>query len=61
MDMDVKELTKILKNGFKINPDDFDGKNTNKKLRNLILDAQEKVVIILLMQKQRMKSRLRKR
>lgn len=42
MDMDVKELTKILKNGFKINPDDFDGKNTNKKLRNLILDAQEK-------------------
>lgn len=41
MDMDVKELTKILKNGFKINPDDFDGKNTNKKLRNLILDAQD--------------------
>lgn len=41
MDMDVKELTKILKNDFKINPDDFDGKNTNKKLRNLILDAQE--------------------
>lgn len=40
--MDVKELTKILKNDFKINPDDFDGKNTNKKLRNLILDAQEK-------------------
>lgn len=42
MDMDVKELTKILKDDFKINPDDFDGKNTNKKLRNLILDAQEK-------------------
>lgn len=42
MDMDIKELTKILKNDFKINPDDFDGKNTNKKLRNLILDAQEK-------------------
>lgn len=42
MGMDVKELTKILKNDFKINPDDFDGKNTNKKLRNLILDAQEK-------------------
>lgn len=42
MDMDVKELTKILKNDFKVNPDDFDGKNTNKKLRNLILDAQEK-------------------
>lgn len=41
MDMDVKELTKILKNDFKINPNDFDGKNTNKKLRNLILDAQE--------------------
>lgn len=40
MDMDVKELTKILKNDFKINPDDFDGKNTNKKLRNLILDAE---------------------
>lgn len=42
MDMDVKELTKILKNDFNVNPDDFDGKNTNKKLRNLILDAQEK-------------------
>lgn len=42
MDMDVKELTKILKNDFKVNPDDFDGKNTNKKLRNLILEAQEK-------------------
>lgn len=42
MGMEVKELTKILKNDFKINPDDFDGKNTNKKLRNLILDAQEK-------------------
>lgn len=41
MDMDVKELTKILKNDFKVNPDDFDGKNTNKKLRKLILDAQE--------------------
>lgn len=41
MDMDVKELTKILKNDFNVNPDDFDGKNTNKKLRKLILDAQE--------------------
>lgn len=41
MGMDVKELTKILKNDFNVNPDDFDGKNTNKKLRKLILDAQE--------------------
>lgn len=38
-DMDVKELKKILK-GLEIDPDDFDGKNTNKKLRKLILDAQ---------------------
>lgn len=41
MGMDVKELTKILKNDFNVNPDDFDGKNTNKKLRKLILDTQE--------------------
>lgn len=40
MDMDIKELTKILK-GFDVDPNDFDGKNTNKKLRNLILEAQE--------------------
>lgn len=41
MDMESKELVKILKNDFGINPDDFDGKNTNKKLRDLILDAQK--------------------
>ena len=41
MEMSTKELLKICKNEFGINPDDFDGKNTNKKLRNLILDAQE--------------------
>jgi hypothetical protein len=39
-EMDVKELTKILKGTFGINPDDYDGKNTNKKLRLLILKAQ---------------------
>lgn len=41
METDSKELVKILKNEFGINPDDFDGKNTNKKLRDLILDAQK--------------------
>lgn len=41
MDMESKELVKILKNDYGINPDDFDGKNTNKKLRDLILDAQK--------------------
>lgn len=41
METDSKELIKILKNEFGINPDDFDGKNTNKKLRDLILDAQK--------------------
>lgn len=41
MSMDSKELVKICKNEFGINPDDFDGKNTNKKLRDLILNAQE--------------------
>lgn len=40
MEMDVKELTKILK-GMGIDPNDTDGKNTNKKLRLLILDNQE--------------------
>jgi len=41
MDMDVKALTKILKDDFGIDPSDYDGKNTNKKLRKLILDAQD--------------------
>lgn len=41
MDMESKELVKICKEEFGINPDDFDGKNTNKKLRDLILDAQK--------------------
>ena len=40
MDMDSRDLVKICKDGFGINPDDFDGKNTNKKLRDLILNAQ---------------------
>ena len=39
MEMDVKEMKKILKE-LGIDPDDFDGKNTNKKLRKLIIDAQ---------------------
>ena len=39
MDMSVKELNGILSD-LDVNPDDFDGKNTNKKLRNLILKAQ---------------------
>lgn len=42
MDMAAKDLEKILRKEFGINPDDFDGKNTNKKLRDLILDAQKK-------------------
>lgn len=41
MDMESKELIKILKNDYSIDPDDYDGKNTNKKLRDLILKAQE--------------------
>lgn len=41
MDMDSKELVKLCKGEFGINPDDFDGKNTNKKLRGLILNAQK--------------------
>lgn len=40
MEMDSKELIKILKNEFGVNPDDYDGKNTNKKLRDLILKSQ---------------------
>ena len=40
MDIDVKELKGILSD-LEIDPDDFDGKNTNKKLRKLILDAQK--------------------
>lgn len=41
MGIDTKELLKICKNEFNINPDDYEGKNTNKKLRGLILDAQK--------------------
>ena len=41
MEMESKELVKICKEEFGINPDDFDGKNTNKKLRDLILNAQK--------------------
>lgn len=41
MGMESKELMKICKDEFGINPDDFDGKNTNKKLRDLILNAQK--------------------
>lgn len=41
MGMESKQLMKICKDEFGINPDDFDGKNTNKKLRDLILNAQK--------------------
>lgn len=41
MEMESKELVKICQNEFGINPDDYDGKNTNKKLRDLILEAQK--------------------
>lgn len=37
--MEVKELKKVLAEKG-IDPNNFDGKNTNKKLRDLILDAQ---------------------
>lgn len=40
-DMSPKNLTAILKREFNVNPDDFGGKNTNKKLRDLILGAQD--------------------
>ena len=40
MEMSAKELTNILKKEFEIDPNDYDGNNTNKKLRGLILDAQ---------------------
>lgn len=41
MDTDTKELLRICKDEFGIDPNDTEGKNTNKKLRTLILDAQE--------------------
>lgn len=41
MDIDTKELLRICKDEFGIDPNDTEGKNTNKKLRKLILDAQE--------------------
>lgn len=41
MDMDSKEIEKILKNTYGIDPSESAGKNTNKKLRKLLLDAQE--------------------
>lgn len=39
-EMSVKELKKIL-DDMGIDPDEEEGKNTNKKLRNMILDAQD--------------------
>lgn len=40
LEMDVRDLMKLcVKMG--IDPDEYDGKNTNKKLRLLILDAQD--------------------
>lgn len=41
MDTDTKELVRICKEEFGIDPNDTEGKNTNKKLRKLILDAQD--------------------
>lgn len=41
MDTDTKELMRICKDEFGIDPNDTEGKNTNKKLRDLILKAQE--------------------
>ena len=41
MEMSTKDLSKICTDEFGIDPDEYEGKNTNKKLRNLILDAQE--------------------
>lgn len=41
MEMSTKDLTKILKDDFGIDPNSYEGKNTNKKLRDLILDAQK--------------------
>ena len=41
MEMESKELIKLLKDSFGIDPDDHEGKNTNKKLRDLILEAQK--------------------
>jgi len=39
--MDTKELVKIAREEFDIEPDDFEGKNSNKKVRLLILEAQD--------------------
>lgn len=39
MEMSVKDLSKICKE-LNVDPDEYEGKNTNKKLRNLILAAQ---------------------
>ena len=41
MEMDSKVLVKMLKDEFGIDPSEHPGKNTNKKLRDLILEAQE--------------------
>lgn len=37
----AKDLEVLLRESYGIEPDDFDGKNTNKKLRGLVLEAQE--------------------
>ena len=43
MEMDSKDLEKMLRKEYGVDPDEFDGKNTNKKLRLLILEQQDKV------------------
>jgi hypothetical protein len=40
MDMPMAELLEIL-TSYKINPNEFEGKNTNRKLRLLVLEAQQ--------------------
>lgn len=41
MGMKAKDLEVILRDFYGIEPDDFDGKNTNRKLRTLVLEAQK--------------------
>lgn len=40
LEMKSKDLEVILRESYGIEPDDYEGKNTNKKLRQLILKAQ---------------------
>jgi len=46
MNMSVDDMTKLLKTRYNVNPSHTEGKNTNRKLRLLVLEAQSKAYAV---------------